>query len=163
MKNRRMGWLILCLQLKFPAGLFLLDCTLVDEYGFYHIMELMEKKFAVEFYEKESGEKPCLDFLNTLEVKLRAKAFRDLALLEAKGTELRMPYSEHLDDGIFELRTKQGSNILRSLYFFFVGKKIVVTHGFRKKTQKTPPEEISRAKEYRKDYIAKHQNEEKTK
>lgn len=96
----------------------------------------MEKKFTVEFYEKENGEKPCLEFLNTLEVKLRAKAFRDLALLEEKGTELRLPYSEHLDDGIFELRTKQGTNIVRNLYFFFVGNKIIVTHGFRKKTER---------------------------
>ena len=122
----------------------------------------MENKFTVEFYEKENGEKPCLLFLNTLEVKLRAKAFRDLKLLEEKGTELRLPYSEHLDDGIFELRTKQGTNIIRNLYFFFVGNKIIVTHGFRKKTQKTPQGEIERAKEYRKDYLAKHpQKEEK--
>ena len=94
----------------------------------------MEKKFTVEFYETLKGEKPCLEFLNTLEVKLRAKAFRDMALLEEKGTELRLPYSEHLDDGIFELRTKQGRNIIRNLYFFFVGNKIIITHGFRKKT-----------------------------
>ena len=59
----------------------------------------MEKKFTVEFYETEKGEKPCLEFLNALEIKLRAKAFRDLNLLEEKGTELRLPYSRHLDDG----------------------------------------------------------------
>ena len=55
----------------------------------------MENKFTVEFYEKENGEKPCLLFLNTLEVKLRAKAFRDLKLLEEKGTELRLP-TQHI-------------------------------------------------------------------
>lgn len=102
-------------------------------------------------------------FLNTLEVKLRAKAFRDLKLLEEKGTELRLHYSEHLDDGIFELRTKQGTNIIRNLYFFFVGNKRIVTHGFRKKTQKTLPGEIERAKEYRKDYLAKHPQKENNK
>ena len=64
--------------------------------------------------------------------------------------------------GFFELRTKQGSNIVRNLYFFFVGTKIIITHGFRKKTQKTPPEEIERAKKYRKDYLARNpQKEEK--
>ena len=43
-----------------------------------------------------------------------------------------------------------------------MGNKIIVTHGFRKKTQKTPSGEIERAKEYRKDYLAKHpQKEEK--
>ena len=123
----------------------------------------MEKKFTVEFYETEKGEKPCLDFLDTLEVKLRAKAFRDMALLEEKGTELRLPYSRHLDDGIFELRTIQGKNIIRNLYFFFVGSKIIMTHGFKKKTNKTPQEEINRAKEYRKDYQAKHPQKEETK
>ena len=123
----------------------------------------MANKFTVEFYETKSGDIPCLEFLNSLETKLRAKAFRDLNLLEEKGTELRLPYSEHLDDGIFELRTKQGSNIVRNLYFFFVGSKIIVTHGFRKKSQKTPPEEIKKAKDYRKDYIARHQKEEEKK
>lgn len=123
----------------------------------------MEKKFTVEFYETLKGEKPCLEFLNTLEVKLRAKAFRDMALLEEKGTELRLPYSEHLDDGIFELRTKQGRNIIRNLYFFFVGNKIIITHGFRKKTQKVPSGEIERAKEYRKDYLTRNSQKEEKK
>lgn len=117
----------------------------------------MEEKWLVEFYETESGEKPCLDFLNTLEVKLRAKVFRDLTLLEQYGNELRLPYSEHLDDGIFELRTIQGKNIVRNLYFFIVGKKIIITHGFKKKTQKTPPEEIQKAKKYRADYKTRQQ------
>lgn len=112
----------------------------------------MDEKFTVEFYETEKGEKPSLDFINTLEVKLRAKVFRDLKLLEEKGNELRLPYSENLGDGIFELRTIQGNNIVRNLYFFIVGKKIIITHGFKKKTQKTPPEEITKAKNYREDY-----------
>ena len=86
-----------------------------------------------------------------------------MALLEEKGTELRLPYSRHLDDGIFELRTIQGKNIIRNLYFFFVGSKIIMTHGFKKKTNKTPPEEIDRAKEYRKVYQAKHPQKEETK
>lgn len=117
----------------------------------------MEEKWLVEFYETEPGEKPCLDFLNTLEVKLRAKVFRDLTLLEQYGNELRLPYSEQLDDGIFELRTIQGKNIVRNLYFFIIGKKIIVTHGFKKKTQKTPPEEIQKAKKYRADYKTRQQ------
>ena len=66
-------------------------------------------------------------------------------------------------NGIFELRTKQGTNIVRTLYFFFVGNKIIITHGFRKKTQKTPPEEIVRAKNYRKEYLARHSQKEEKK
>ena len=46
--------------------------------------------------------------------------------------------------------------------FFKVGKKIIVTHGFRKKTQKTPPEEITRAKDYRTKYLTMIQQSEKS-
>ncbi|QTQ17161.1 type II toxin-antitoxin system RelE/ParE family toxin [Treponema parvum] len=113
----------------------------------------MANNWIVEFYETKAGEKPSLDFINTLEVKLKAKVFRDLGLLENRGNELRLPYSQHLDDGIFELRTIQGNNIVMHLYFFIIEKKIIITHGFRKKAQKTPPSEIQRAKDYRTDYL----------
>jgi len=53
----------------------------------------MTNNWIVEFYETKAGEKPSLDFINTLEVKLKAKVFRDLGLLENKGNELRLPYS----------------------------------------------------------------------
>ncbi len=116
----------------------------------------MNENWTVEFYEAETGEKPGIDLINTLEIKLRAKVFRDLSLLESMGNELRLPYSEHLDDEIFELRTIQGNNIVRNLYFFMIGKKIIITHGFRKKTKKTPPAEIEKAKKYRADYLTRN-------
>ena len=74
------------------------------------------------------------------------------------GYELREPYSKHLDEGIFELRAKVGSDISRVLYFFIVGRKVVLTNGFIKKTQKTPPSEIEKAKEYRKEYLNREEN-----
>ena len=76
----------------------------------------------------------------------------EIKLLEEKGTALRMPYSEHLKDGIFELRAKVGTDISRVLYFFYYEGRIILTHGFIKKTQKTPPSEIEKAKRYRKDF-----------
>ena len=57
------------------------------------------------------------------------------------GPLLREPYSKSLENGIFELRTKQGSDITRVLYFFIVGKKAVLTNGFIKKSKKTPKAE----------------------
>ena len=66
--------------------------------------------------------------------------------------------SSDLDDGIFEIRTKFGSDITRVLYFFVVGKKVILTNGFIKKTQKTPASEITLAKQYRADYLARKEN-----
>ena len=109
--------------------------------------------FNVIFYETEDGKTPVEDFLNLLDIKMRAKVIRLLEILEQKGTELREPYSKHLDDGIFELRCKFASNITRTLYFFYKDGDIIITNGFIKKTQKTPPSEIKLAKERRADYI----------
>lgn len=107
----------------------------------------------IEFYKTEKGKKPAGDFIKSIEdVKLRAKVVRSLKLLETYGTELREPDSKPLGDGIFELRTIQGDNIARCLYFFFVGDKAIVTNGFIKKQQKTPPEETDLAKKYKADY-----------
>ena len=43
-----------------------------------------------------------------------------MQLLAEKGNELRKPYTEHLDDGIFELRTIHGNNISRALFSFML-------------------------------------------
>lgn len=67
---------------------------------------------------------------------MQAKLFRLLELLELKGNELREPYSKLLSDGIFEVRAAQGNNITRVLYFFVVGRKIILTNGFVKKNAK---------------------------
>ena len=109
--------------------------------------------FEVIAYEKENGESPVEDFINGLDIKMRAKVYGLLSILQEKGFALREPYSKHLDDGIFELRCKFGSNITRVLYFFYYDKTIVLTNGFIKKTQKTPSGEIKTAKERRADYI----------
>lgn len=77
---------------------------------------------------------------------------RSLKLLETFGPNLREPDSKPLSDGIFELRIIHGDNIARCLYFFFVGDKAIVTNGFVKKQQKTPPEEIEKALKYKADY-----------
>lgn len=110
-------------------------------------------KFEVLFYEKENGERPVKEFLQSLEKNMQAKLLGLLDVLEEKGNELREPYSKHLEDGIFELRGKVGSDISRVLYFFYYEGKIIITNGFVKKTQKTPRKQIKVAKDRRKDYI----------
>ena len=112
-------------------------------------------KLEVEFYDLPNGKEPAKDFLLSLEPKMRAKMLWTIQLLQENGTALRMPYSESLEDGIFELRAKVGSDISRVLYFFFVGDKAILTNGFVKKTQKTPEAEKDKAKKYRAEYLSR--------
>lgn len=118
------------------------------------------QKFEVLFYEKENGQCPVEEFLKKLDVKMRAKMVGLLEILEEKGNVLREPYSKHLEDGIFELRCKVGSNITRVLYFFYYQGKIILTNGFVKKVQKTPRKEIQVAKARRAEYIERVKNNE---
>ena len=107
----------------------------------------------VVFYKNEKGEEPARDFLDSLDIKMKAKMTRTIYLLQENGNKLREPYAKSLRDGIFELRAKEGSDITRVLFFYVVGNKAVLTHGFVKKTDKTPPSEIERAIQYRDDYL----------
>ena len=116
-------------------------------------------EFEIIFYEKPDGTEPAKDFLLSVDTKMRARLVKIIELLSVNGTSLRKPYSEYLTDGIFEIRAKVGSDISRILYFFIVGKKIILTNGFIKKTQKTPKNEIESAKKYRKDFLERNENQ----
>lgn len=121
-----------------------------------------ESMFEIIFYEKSDVDKPVEEFLDSLEPKMRAKLVGILEILQEKGNSLREPYSKHLDDGIFEVRVKVGNNISRILFFFVIGKKIILTNGFIKKSQKTPPREIEIAKERRAEYMERIEANEDT-
>lgn len=109
--------------------------------------------YLLEFYTKENGQCPVEEFINSTDKKMQAKIIATLSMLEEFGAALREPYSKHLNEGIFELRIKQSSNISRILYFFYSGGRIVLTNGFVKKAQRTGKEEISLAKRYRREYL----------
>lgn len=110
-------------------------------------------EWTVVFYETGTGQCPVKDFLNTLNAKQGAKVLRGMQLVREFGPELGMPYVETIQRGIRCLRIKHGSDIFR--VFFVVGpaNTIVFLHGFRKKTQKTPPREIARALHYLSDFL----------
>ena len=127
-----------------------------------HIIKARKEKvdkYFIEFYTKENYAEPVKDFILTLDAKMKAKLLRIFDILEEHGPYVRFPYSESLGDGIFEIRAKHGTDIVRVLYFFSSGKKIILTNGFTKKQQKTPRSEILLAKKYRKDYERRYTDE----
>ena len=113
------------------------------------------EKFRVDFYKDINGNKPLTDFIQLLNVKMKAKLVASLYLLEEYGNLAREPLSKHLVDGIYEIRVIESGNIVRVLYFFDEGRIIIVTNGFIKKQQKTPKNEIELAKKRREDYYSR--------
>lgn len=63
-------------------------------------------------------------------------------------------YFKHLNgtSGLYEIRVQNRSNIFRIFCFFDDNNLVVVGHGFQKKTQKTPHNEIAQAEKIKKEY-----------
>ncbi len=72
------------------------------------------------------------------------------------GSEPAKDFLLNLDN---KMRAKVGTDISGVLYFFIIGHKIVLTNGFIKKTQKTPKEELEKAKKYRLEYLSREEND----
>lgn len=115
--------------------------------------------FTVIFYEEDNGVQPVRDFLLRMtNHRMQAKTFAMLELLEEKGNALREPYTKHLEEGIFELRTQVKNDALRTLFFYEENKIIVLAHIFMKKTRKTPRREIEVAKKRRAIYTSRKES-----
>ncbi|MFZ3064221.1 MAG: type II toxin-antitoxin system RelE/ParE family toxin [Nitrospirota bacterium] len=109
-------------------------------------------KFTYDFA-KIDGKVPMIEFLDSLSIKERAKIFaciEKLVELKNSGIQPKENLSKHIEDGIFELRVSFENRISRNFYFYESGMQIIFTHGFIKKEQKTPKNEIERAKFIRK-------------
>ena len=120
--------------------------------------------YTVEFYETRDGQCPVWEFLENLRIKSASnkdariqhkQASLYIELLQQNGTRLNDNITEHLEDGIWELRP--GNN--RVFYFFYENNTFVLLHQFRKKSQKTPKREIEKAKNERIDYLSRKEHD----
>ena len=114
--------------------------------------------YRIEFYEKRHGTSDVWNFLE--ELREKSKTNKDariqydqiifyIDLLARNGTRLPSKITKYLEDDIGELRP--GNN--RIFYFYYEDGQYVLLHHFRKKSMKTPPRELARAKEARNDYL----------
>lgn len=108
--------------------------------------------FEIIFYETDK-QSPIDDFLNELKKSEKAKVQFAIERLEEEGEKARRPLSAYVRNKIYELRTKNESNEFRILYFFFIDKKIILLHGFKKKTQKLKEKDIKLAESRMADWI----------
>lgn len=111
--------------------------------------------YKVIFYEDLKGSCPTDNFLDEMQLKIQAKIEKWMVKLEEEGPNLPRPFADVVRGKIRELRIRFGSDYYRFLYFF-LDKKIIITHGFLKKTDKIPPGEIDRAERMMQDYLQRH-------
>jgi phage-related protein len=105
------------------------------------------------FYTTPSGKSPVQDFLDSLSAKESQKVTWVLNLLESLPMVLQEYFKKlQNSDGIWEIGVKQGNNAFRLLGFLDKGKLVILTNGFARKSQKTPPQEIALAEQRKHEY-----------
>ena len=108
---------------------------------------------TVIFYRTADGKCPLQEFIDSLPGKVAQKIVWVLKLLE----DLEIVPSSYFKklvgtEEIWECRIQFGSNTYR-IFCFFIDNSVILTHGFVKKSQKTPAGEIERAEAYRRDFF----------
>ncbi|GGN97711.1 type II toxin-antitoxin system RelE/ParE family toxin [Saccharibacillus kuerlensis] len=114
----------------------------------------MKKRIEFDYIRNKDGSSEFEDFLDSIPEKDQAKLLAVIKNTEEQGLSIaiKMKWVKKLDEDLYELRSKVGSNIQRAIYFQKVGSQYMITHGFTKKSQKTPPTEIEHAKNLRERY-----------
>ena len=112
-------------------------------------------EFEIIFYKDKSGNGPIEEFLLELQPKNRilvAKTRQNIKKLRYRVYH-KEPLSKHIEKGLWELRVKAGTDILRIIYSFKKGQTIILLHIFIKKQQKMPGNELEIARSRLKEVI----------
>lgn len=99
----------------------------------------------VRFYRTDVGAEPALEWLRSLERADRRTIGLDLMRVQF-GWPIGMPLVRSLKGGLWEVRSTLPSQRIARLLLCFHQGTLVVLHGFIKKTQKTPAEDLALAR-----------------
>lgn len=95
-------------------------------------------KYTITYY-SEKIQSEILELPDTL----LARYLKLTSVMIDEGTNLGMPHTKAMGNGLFELRLKGLEGIARVFYCTIINKQIVMLHSFVKKTDKTPDKELN--------------------
>lgn len=105
---------------------------------------MKEPILSVVFFRTEAGTEPVRDWLRELTVEDRKTIGIDIKTVQY-GWPLGMPLVRKMEPGLWEVRCDIADGIARVLFTAKAG-QMVLLHGFVKKTQKTPDNELKTAR-----------------
>ncbi len=111
--------------------------------------------WSVEFYTDGRGRSPVAEFLQGLDAQTQARFIYSFEQLRIRNVLATEPLVRHLRDKLWEVRERSDGNTYRVIYFFFTGRRIVMLHGFQKKTLRTPRSEIETAEQHMRDFVSR--------
>jgi phage-related protein len=112
------------------------------------------KKIPAVFFATEAGTEPVRDWLKGLSKADRVRIGGDICTVEL-GWPIGMPVCRALGNGLYEVRTTLNDRIAR-VVFGIEGDDMLLLHGFFKKSQKTPKDDLAMARCRLKKYRSKN-------
>jgi len=106
----------------------------------------------IVIYREADGSVPLIEWLKKQTPKVQDKCIALIELLAYRGHELRRPYADYLDRGIYELRPTVKHVQYRVLYCFVDRNVVLLTHGLVK-TKKIPARQMNKAIAYREKFV----------
>jgi phage-related protein len=103
------------------------------------------KKLSAAFFRTASGAEPVRDWLKDLSAEDRQTLGYDIGLVEF-GWPIGMPLCRALGNGLWEIRSSLGSRRIARVIFCVVHDRMVLLHGFIRKSQKTPKADLDLAR-----------------
>ena len=101
-------------------------------------------RLSVRFFREATGTEPVREWLKRLPAEEKREIGADINTVQF-GWPIGMPVVDHLDGGIWEVRTRLATRVARVL-FTIEGDVMILLHGFMKKERKTPKAELDLAK-----------------
>jgi len=117
------------------------------------LLEKSGRKFEVYLVTLHDGICPAEDYLDGLDQKVRTKMLARISRFAETGRLANKDHLRSIGDGFFEFKHSRPHHRIIWFYCPVFRYRIVLTHGFKKQTNKTPNEEKKRAEEYRYLYI----------
>lgn len=111
----------------------------------------VERPLKVVFFKTDTGNEPVREWLKDLS-KDDCKVIGTDILTVQYAWPVGKPLVDSLGDGLWEVRSRLDNRIARTL-FAMVDQEIVLLHGFIKKSQKTPADELELAKKRKRQYL----------
>lgn len=108
--------------------------------------EKQGKRVPAIFYRTEAAGEPVREWLKSLSQQDRKRIGEDIKTVEF-GWPIGMPVCRQLAHGICEVRTNLTQNrIARVLFYVDRRGRMILLHGFIKKAQKTPKDDLELAR-----------------
>ena len=103
-----------------------------------------DRPIPILFFRLDSDREPVREWLKDLSRENRKSIGEDIKTLQF-GWPVGLPLARKMGDALWELRSDVSLGIARTFFTIFEN-RIVLLHGFVKKSQKTPPNELATAK-----------------